>query len=70
MKDNDDDDDDDDGDDDNDDGDANQAKCLNVFLYKGPQFGAEVSGRRERTKCTTMQMKTVMTLMMMMMMMK
>ena len=30
-----------------------------------PQFGAEVSGRRERTKCTTMQMKTVMTLMMM-----
>ena len=34
------------------------------FLYKGPQFGAEVSGRREHTKCTTMQMKTVMTLMM------
>ena len=58
-------DDDDDGDD-NDDDDTNQAKCLNViFLYKGPQFGAEVSGRRERTKCTTMQMKTVMTLVMM-----
>ena len=65
--DNDDDDDDDNDDDDNDDDDTNQAKCLNViFLYKGPQFGAEVSGRRERTKCTTMQMKTVMTLMMMM----
>ena len=36
-----------------------------LFFYKGPQFGAEVSGRRERPKCTTMQMKTVMTLMMM-----